>query len=406
MKRYYVGVDWADREHQLYVGDEEGGKVAEMKVQETPEGMAQLGRWLDEKRAQGIELWAAIEKPQGRIVDFLLDHGVLVYPINPKVLDRARDRYRQSRSKSDRFDAFVLAQFLRTDHLHLRPLVPSSEAAQELKMLTRDHERLVRQQTRLLNQLTVTLKEYYPRPLEVLSDLTSQLALDFLQAYPTPQALSGLSRKRWERFCREHGLSRERTAELWEGLSHPQLAVPEHVVRAKARLLKALLQQLIPVAQAEEDYSREVVRFFASMPAAKLVEKLPAKGGVIVPMIFAEMGDAAGRWESFGHLQAEAGQVPVTKQSGKSRVVTFRFACNKHLRYALYWLAFNSLGQSEWAKAYYRGQRARGHSQHRALRALGAKWLKILFVMWRDHVPYDENRHLANIARQQLRQAA
>lgn len=404
--RYYLGVDWADEIHQIWVGNEVGEEVREMEVKQTVEAMAELGRWLDEKRAEGTELWAAIEKPEGRIVDFLLDHGVVVHPVNPKVLDRARDRYRQSRSKSDRFDAFVLAQLLRTDHLYLRPLVPSSEAAQELKMLTRDHERLTRQQTRLLNQLTVTLKEYYPRPLEVFSDFTSQLAVDFLQAYPTPQALLGLKRKHWERFCKEHGLSHQRVAELWEALSRPQHRVPEHVVRAKARLLTALLQQLIPVLQAVEEYSGEIIRFFASMPAAKLVETLPSKGGVIVPKIFAEMGDAPGRWESFRHLQAEAGQVPVTQQSGKSRVVKFRFACNKHLRYALYWMAFNSLRQSEWAKAYYQRQRARGHSQHRALRALGAKWLKILFVMWRDHVPYDENRHLANIARQHLRQAA
>ena len=138
MKRYYMGVDWGDRLHQVYVGDEEGKKVREMKVQESPEGLAEIGRWLDERRAEGIELWAAIEKPAGRIVDFLLDHGVEVYPVNPKALDRVRDRYWMSGSKSDAFDAYVLAEFLRTDPAHLRVLRPSSEKAQELKMLSRD----------------------------------------------------------------------------------------------------------------------------------------------------------------------------------------------------------------------------------------------------------------------------
>jgi len=180
VKRYYVGVDWADREHQLYVGDEEGEKVTEMKVQEIPDEMAQLGRWLDESRATGIELWAAIEKPHGRIVDFLLDHGVVVYPVNPKALDRVRDRYRMSQSKSDPFDARVLSEFLRTDHVHLRPLQPNSDEAQELKLLTRDQHRLVRHNTRLLNQLKITLKEYYPRPLEVFGDLGTKIAQDFL----------------------------------------------------------------------------------------------------------------------------------------------------------------------------------------------------------------------------------
>jgi hypothetical protein len=103
--RYYLGVDWADRVHQLYGGDENGIKVMEMKVQENPEGLAELGRWLNQSRAEQVELWAAIEKPHGRIVDFLLDHGVVVYPVNPKVLDRARDRFRMSQSKSDPFDA-------------------------------------------------------------------------------------------------------------------------------------------------------------------------------------------------------------------------------------------------------------------------------------------------------------
>ena len=157
MERYYLGVDWADEFHQVWVSDPEGNKVIEKKVVE------------NETRAKGIELWAAIEKPHGRIVDFLLDHGVVVYPVNPKALDRARDRFRMSQSKSDSFDAYVLAEFVRTDHGHLRALEPNSDPAQELKLLTRDQYRLVRQKTRLLNQLSRTLKEYYVRPLEVFS---------------------------------------------------------------------------------------------------------------------------------------------------------------------------------------------------------------------------------------------
>ena len=408
MRRYYLGVDWADEFHQVWVSDHQGKKVAEMKVVQNAEGMADFGRWLRERKAEGIELWAAIEKPHGRIVDFLLDHGVVVYPVNPKALDRVRDRFRMSQSKSDSFDAYVLAEFLRTDHPHLRALEPDSEPAQELKLLTRDHHRLTRQKARLLNQLQVTLKEYYPRPLEVFSDLESKIALDFLNQYPTPQALSELSRRKWNRFSkREHHLSEARCKELWEKLSKPQLAVPEHVVRAKAQLLGVLLVQLEGLIEAVESYNERVKGFFASMPAAKLVQTLPGgKGGTIVPMLWAELGDAKSRWESFRHLQAEAGVVPVTKASGKSRFVQFRFSCNKQMRYAAYWLAFVSLNRSEWANAYYRDQRAKGHSHPQALRALGAKWLKIIFVMWRDHKPYDENYHLANIARQGMRQAA
>jgi transposase len=400
-------VDWADKFHQVWVSDPQGKKVTEMKVEQTPKGMSELGLWLNERKAEGIELWAGIEKPHGRIVDFLLDHGVVVYPINPKALDRARDRFRMSQSKSDSFDAYVLAEFVRTDHVHLRALQPSSEQAQELKLLTRDHHRLGRHKTRLLNQITITLKEYYSRPLEVF-DLETKIALDFLTQYPTPQTLSKLSRRQWNRFAkREHHLGEARCKELWEKLSQPQLAIPEHVARAKAHLLAVLVIQLKSLIEAVESYSEKVQRFFASMPAAKLVKTLPGgKSGTTVAMLWAELGDAKNRWESFKHLQAEAGGVPVTQASGKSRTVQFRFACNKLLRYASYWLSFSSLNRCEWANHYYRDQRAKGHSHHRALRALGAKWLKIIFVMWRDHKPYNEDYHLANIARQAIRQRA
>jgi transposase len=408
VERYYVGVDWADEFHQVWVSDGDGKKVLEKKVVESAEGLADFGRWLDEQRSIGVEPWAAIEKPAGRIVDFLLDHGVVVYPVNPKALDRARDRFRMSQSKSDSFDAYVLAEFLRTDHAHLRALEPNSDQAQELKLLTRDLHRLVRHKTRLLNQVTVTLKEYYPRALEVFDDLETNIALDFLKAYPTPQALSKLTSRQWNRFAkREHHLGEERCKELWEKLHQSQLHVPDHVVRAKAQLLEVLVVQLKTLRDAVETYSERVRSFFASMPAAQLVKMLPgAKTGTIVATLWAELGDAERRWESFRHLQAEAGAVPVTKSSGKSCVVQFRFSCNKVMRHAAYWLAFVSLNRCEWANHYYREQRTKGHSHHRALRALGAKWLKIIFVMWRDHKPYDENIHMANITRQKMRQAA
>src|SRR4029077_17460878 len=134
-------MDWADEFHQVWVSDPEGRKVAEMKVEQNAKGISELGRWFHERQAEGIELRAPIEKPHGRIVDFLFDHGVVVYPINPKALDRARDRFRVSQSKSDSFDAYVLAEFLRTDHARLRALEPDSAPAQELKIVTRDHQR-------------------------------------------------------------------------------------------------------------------------------------------------------------------------------------------------------------------------------------------------------------------------
>ena len=237
--RYYVGVDWADQTHAVWVVNESGTKTAARTVPHTAEGLSEWGRELDEWRAQGIELWAAIERREGRVVDFLLDHGVVVFPVNPKALDRARDRFRQSGAKSDPFDARVLADFLRTDHAHLQVLQPSSAAAQELKLLTEDCQRHIRQQTRLVNQLTATLKAYYPRALEIAA-LPTPLAREFLQTYPTPEAVAALTERQWQRWARAHRLSETRTQALWDVLQQPQLPVPGHVLRAKARLMRSL----------------------------------------------------------------------------------------------------------------------------------------------------------------------
>lgn len=151
----------------------------------------------------------------------------------------------------------------------------------------------------------------------------------------------------------------------------------------------------------------EIERFFGTLPAAEWMQTLPGGlRGTMIPRLWAELGDAPSRWASWSHLQAQAGTVPLTRQSGKSRVVRFRVACNKHLRQAIWQLAFQSLRHREWAKQYYHQSRARGHGHNQALRALGAKWLKIIFRMWQQQMPYDETYHLANMTRQYLRATA
>lgn len=405
--RDYIGVDWADEAHAVWVEDEAGAPILRQTVPHTVEGLGEFGRWLDERRAAGRTLWAAIERPDGRVVDFLLDHGVVVFPINPKALDRARDRFRVSTSKSDPFDARVLATVLRTEHTHLQPLVPSSDAAQELKGLTRDCAHQVRHQTRLLNQLTATLKSYYPRALEVCDDLKSVWGRAFLRDYPTPTVLSAVSERRWQRWARTHHLGAERAAELWARVARPQLPVPPHVERVHARRVAALSAELEVAVAAVQSYRAAVADFFAHMPAAQWATSLPGgQTGTTVPSLYAELGDADARWQSFRHVQAHAGAVPVTEKSGKHVSVKFRFACNVHLRQATHQFAFQSLQHSIWARAYYDRCRQRGHTHHRAVRALGAKWLKIIFVLRRRQVPYDETHHLATMARQQLCQPA
>lgn len=229
----------------------------------------------------------------------------------------------------------------------------------------------------------------------------------FVRAYPTPTAAAALTEAQWTQWAREHRLSSPRIAELWGILQGPQLPVPAHVVRVNARLAAALLEQLAVAITTVQTYREASADFFASMPAADWARTLPGgRSGTTVPRVYAELGDAAGRWQTFRHLQGHAGSVPVTDTSGKHHRVYFRFACNMHLRDALHQFAFQSLGTSEWAPAYYARCRQRGHSHPHALRALGAKWLKIIFVLWSRQIPYDEKHHLATIGRQTLRQAA
>ena len=198
-----------------------------------------------------------------------------------------------------------------------------------------------------------------------------------------------------------------RGARLWELLRAPQLAVPAHLVHAKARLVRVLCAQLAPTLGAVAEYRRLLSDFFASLPTAAWARTLPgAATGTTVPWLVAEVGDARERWTSAADLPSTGGVVPFTKASGKHKTVLFRFGCNKWLRAAAHQLAWISLPQSDWARAYYNRHRARGHSHHHALRALAAKWLKIVFACWRRQVPYDETYHLATMARQQLRQRA
>ena len=210
------------------------------------------------------------------------------------------------------------------------------------------------------------------RMAEVKKDLLSKIAAIEDEAWTRAGAQYPLSKpdyKRWILFGEGGQVSKKNL----KTLNLPVL---------RRTNIAVLVEQLEVLVKATTHYSGEIQCFFASMPAAKLVSGLPgAKSGTTLASVWAEIGDAPGRWQSFRHLQAQAGSVPLTKESGKVRVVHFRFSCNKRLRHAVYWLAFTSLNQSEWAKVYYREQRSKGHTHHQAIRALGAKWLKIIFVL-------------------------
>ena len=403
--RWFMGLDESDHSCTVLVFDEAGEEVYRRNVVCTADGLSEFGGWINAQVAEGVELLASLERPHGRMVEFLLDHGVTVYPINPKSLDRARDRYRPNGAHDDWFDAFVLGNNLRVDHMHLRVLLPDSDEATELRLLTRDRLRQSQHQTRCLNRLTQALKEYYRRPLEVFPDFTTEIAQDFLRRFTTPESIRGLKWETWLTFAKKHRKSEAQARQMYEKLMTDQAPVKAHIVRAKSRLVLHLAEELAVVNRAVKDYEREIERFFSSSQLVEVARSLPVcKTGPVLPTLWAQIGDAEGRWESFRHLQAQAGTTPYTNRSGKSQSVHFRYGCNKVLRYAIHWFSIHSLEKSEWAKAYYDKKRAQGNDYNQAIRAVGAKWLKIMYAMWRDQAPYSEERHLANIARQNMKQ--
>ena len=398
---FYVGIDWADDHHDVYIVDEQGTEVDSFPIKHDSKGMCFLRDKIRELSSLKEQVLIAIETPKNLLVDFLLDEGYTVYAINPMSVDRYRERYRTSGARDDSFDAMVLANIIRTDRKHHRAIIPNSELARELKILTRDEQRLIRLKTKLLNQIQSCLKDYYPTALELFCKLDQGVTLDFLLKYPRPQKISLCELKKFLKKCSYPGAD-EKAEEIFEKLSGPQIFVEEFSVRAKSRMLITLVSQLKMLLPQLDEYQKEIERLFEQHPDSEIFKSLPGAGEKNAPRLLAEIGDNRERYSESNNLQCDAGTAPVTDKSGKTEFVRMRFACRKVFRNVVYQFAFSTLTQSAWARKFYDCQRAKGNTNTKALRSLGNKWLKIIFRMWQDGVAYDENRHLADIMRYQL----
>lgn len=261
-------------------------------------------------------------------------------------------------------------------------------------------EGLVRQRTRLVNQLTACLKEYYPAALSFFSSLERPLALAFLSHFPTLEDAQRLSLKELEAFCFEHRY-RDRVGinKLYDKLQSPMLRAHPLVARAKSRYLLSLVSQLIPLQQGIKEYEEEIERLFQRHPDSELFRSLPGAGKTLAPQMLAEIGDCRENFPRPEFLQGEAGTAPVTKRSGGRIMVVFRRSCRKRLRDTLQQFALESLRFCSWAREYYQAQKERGKSTSQAVRALANRWLAIIWAMWQRHLPYDNEYHQANRAR-------
>lgn len=398
---FYIGIDWADDHHDIFVIDESGKGIDSFKITHTPEGMSSFRDKVRNLPAPKDQILFAIETHNNLLVDFLLDEGYTVYSINPKSVDRYRDRYRPSGAKDDTFDAMVISNIIRTDRNQFKPIIPNSPLARELKILTQDEQHLIQLKTKLINQIQSCLKSYYPVALTLFSNIEQAVTLDFLLKYPSPQVLS---LNQLKKFLRKHhypGVD-QKAIEIFDILSGPQIFVEEFTVRAKSRMLVTLVEQLKMLILKLDEYKKEINRLFEQHSDSDIFKSLPGSGEKIAPRMLSEFGDNRERFSDKKEIQCFAGTAPVTRRSGKTITVHLRFSCRKQFRNVIYQFAFLSINQSVWAKKFYEFQRAKGNSHSKAIRALGNKWLKIIFTMWKNNKTYNEDHHLANIMRSEF----
>lgn len=397
---HYGAVDWARGHHDLCVVDAGGAIVFELRIDDTPEGWADVRNRVAQLQAPDGSVGVVgfcIETSSGPAVERLLEAGLPVFPLNPKAAERYRDRKAPAGAKSDRLDAFCFADALRTDGHRWRPLRPQDPLTHELRLLCRDEITLIAQRTALVNQLQAALNEYYPTALAAFDDWTSGGSWEFVIAFPTPHQLASAGKRKHEKFLHAHKLYRPETCakrlELFAAAGKSASPNPA-VTSAKSLLAVSVAKQLRTLQMQLDEYRARINELFAKHPDRELFGSLPGAGEKIAPRLLAELGTDRRVFQNPQALQCYAGAAPVTQQSGRSRRVLFRRACNKVLRATLHIWADRSRVKAPWADAYYWQKRKQGMNHAAAVRCLAMRWLKILWKMWKEHAVYDGDRHL------------
>lgn len=388
----FVGIDWGASHHQLCAVDATGARQRQVRVSHDVAGLDQLD---GELARLGAGLPICVERSEGLLIERLQAGGHRVFPVNPRIAARARERYRVASSKDDVFDAFTLADTLRHEHTHWRPLPVASPALAELRALSRDRDRLLESQQRVEAQLHAILDAYHPAPAHLFSSIDRDISLAFITAYPTPQAAARIGEQRMAAFCRRQSYrGRVDPAVLAQRLKDNLLSAAEGTVAGKAHSAQAFAELLGLLNHQLADYDKRLELALAKHPDAKIFLSFPGVGLLTAATLLAEIGEDRAHYPAVGILLAEAGLAPVTRSSGRSHRVGFRYAANIRLREACMWWAYNSLKTSPWARAAYDDARARKQPHHRALRGLGARWMRVLWRAWTDGACYDAARHL------------
>lgn len=391
---FFIGIDWATTEHAVCVLDRDGRKVAAFTIEHTAAGFARLATRLG-KYAEPEDMPVAIERPDGRLVDALLEAGHPVMPVKPNAIKTWRESEVLSGAKSDPGDAHVIADYLRVRIHRLRPAAPLSGHTKAVRVVTRTRGDLVAARVAAVNQLGALLDAHWPGAKAIFAKLESLIALAFLTKYPTAASAATLTEKRLAAFCARQGYSGKKPADVLlarlrsapSGTFDP---VMSHGIR------DAVLAQVTVITAlntAIRNLDRATAERMDAHPDSEIFRSFPRAGTINAAQILAEWGDARAAFDHPDSIAALAGITPVTKASGKQRGVSFRWACNKRLRVAITTFADNSRHASPWAADIYNRARASGKDHPHATRILARAWIRVIWRCWQNGTPYDPTLH-------------
>jgi transposase len=391
---FFTGIDWAAETHAVCVMNAAGKIAAEFTIEHSADGIATLIRRLARHGAAGV-MPVAIERPDGRLVDLLLEAGHPVVPVKPNAIKTWRDGEVLSGAKSDAGDAAVIAEYLRLRAHKLKAAAPYSDQTKALRTVVRARGDLVEMRVAATNQLSALLDAHWPGARAIFADVESPVSLEFLTRYPTPAAAAHLGEKRMAAFCVKHGYCGRRTpAQLLERLRDaPAGATGEALTEGLRDAVLAAVGVLAALNASVKTLDRSAAAHLGEHPDGAIFTSLPRSGQVNAAQVLAEQGDARQAYEHPDSVAALAGVTPVTSQSGKHRGVHFRWACNKRFRTAITTFAGNSRHASPWAAKIYNDARASGKDHPHAVRILARAWIRVIWRCWLDGVPYDPAKH-------------
>jgi transposase len=395
-RRWFAGVDWGSETHHVCLVDAAGAIVGERAFAHGGAGLAALCDWLVSLAGHSSSVAVAIEVPHGPVVDTLLDRGFAVHAINPKQLDRLRDRISVAGAKDDRRDARVAAAGLRTDPHLFRHVAVSDPAVIELREWSRLAEELQQERGRLANRIRQQLWRYYPQLLELGEDVAAEWILALWTLAPTPAKAADLSEVTVARLLGQHRIRRLDAASVLGVLRQPAITVAAGVTEAAVLHLRSLVARLrlanTEFHQAERKLdelcaglSREATAAAHEPVDAAILRSLPGVGTVVLATLLAEAGDPLAR-RDHAALRTLSGVAPVTKRSGKSCIVVMRYAAQNRLRQAVFHWARVAILHDPKSRSRYEALRGRGHSYGRALRGVADRLLGVACVLLQRRV--------------------